>query len=71
MAISRKIILELVDELPEEKLGKVISFIKFIKEEDDTILLLEPEDEKDILKILDEDEWYGSDEVRNMIEDKK
>ncbi len=71
MAIPRKIILELVDDLPEEKLGKVISFIKFIKEEEEPVLLLESDDEEEIMKILDEDEWYSSDEIKQMIEDKK
>ncbi len=67
MAIPRKIISELVDDLPEEKLGKVISFIKFIKEEEEPTLLLEPNDEEEISLILDEDEWYSSDEIKNMI----
>ena len=71
MAIPRKIILELVDDLPEEKLGKVISFIKFIKEEEEPVLLLESDDEEEIMKILDEDEWYSSEEIMEMIEDKK
>ena len=47
MAISRKLILELVEDLPEEKLGKVISFIKLIKDEEEPTLILEPEDEID------------------------
>lgn len=71
MAIPRKIILELVDDLSEEKLGKVISFIKFIKEEEEPVLLLESDDEEEIIKILDEDEWYSSDEIKQMIEDKE
>lgn len=71
MAIPRKIILELVDDLSEEKLGKVISFIKFIKEEEEPVLFLESDDEEEIIKILDEDEWYSSDEIKHMIEDKE
>lgn len=71
MAISRKTILELVNDLPEEKLGKVISFIKFVKEEEEPVLLLESEDEEEILNILDQEEWYSSDEIMKMIEDKK
>lgn len=70
MAISRKLILELVDGLPEEKLGKVISFIKFIKEEEEPTLLLESDDEEDVIKILDEEEWYSSDEIVRMIREK-
>ena len=71
MAISKKLILELVEDLPEEKMGKVISFIKFIKEEEEPILLLEPEDEIDVLNILEENQWYSSEEIKKSIEDKK
>jgi hypothetical protein len=71
MANSKKIILELVEDLPEEKMGKVISFIKFIKEEEEPILLLEPEDEIDVLNILEENQWYSSEEIKKSIEDKK
>ncbi len=60
-------ILELVEDLPEEKLGKVISFIKFIKEEEEPILVLESEDEEDILNILREDEWYSSEEIEKKL----
>lgn len=71
MAISKKIILDLMNDLSEEKLGKVISFIRFIKEEEEPILLLESSDEKEIIRILEEDEWYSSDEVKKTILDKE
>lgn len=71
MATSKKLILELVEDLPEEKLGKVISFIKFIKEEEEPTLILETKDEEDILNILEEDEWYSSEEIEKIIEGKK
>jgi hypothetical protein len=71
MAISKKLILELVEDLPEEKIGKVISFIKFIKEEEEPILILEPEDEIDVLNILEEDQWYSSQEIKESVENKK
>jgi 23S rRNA pseudoU1915 N3-methylase RlmH len=71
MAISKKLILELVEDLPEEKMGKVISFIKFIKEEEEPILIFEPEDEIDVLNILEENQWYSSEEIKKSIEDKK
>lgn len=71
MATPRKLILELVEDLPEEKLGKVISFIKFVKEEEEPILVLEPEDEEDILNILEEDEWYSSEEIEKNIRGKE
>ena len=70
MAIPKKIILELVKDLSDEKLGKVISFIKFVKEEEEPILLLEEDDEDEIMRILEEDEWYTSEEVKEMVLEK-
>ncbi len=67
MAISKKIILELIDDLPEEKLGKVLSYINFIKKEEEPTLLLEAEDEEEIINILEENEWYTSDTVSDML----
>ncbi|HCJ57888.1 MAG TPA: hypothetical protein DHV55_11440 [Clostridiaceae bacterium] len=61
--------MDLVKELPEEKLGKVISFIKFIKQEEEPILVLESEDEEEIAQILVNNEWYSDSEISKMIED--
>jgi hypothetical protein len=44
-------------------MGKVISFIKFIKEEEEPTL--------DVLNILEENEWYSSEEMKKSIEDKR
>jgi hypothetical protein len=52
-------------------MGKVISFIKFIKEEEEPTLILEPEDEIDVLNILEKNEWYSSEEMKKSIEDKR
>lgn len=62
MAIPKKILIDLINDLPDEKIGKVISFVRFIKEEDNMELVLEPEDEDDIIRILEEDTWYSSEE---------
>ncbi|MEA4963330.1 hypothetical protein [Lutispora sp.] len=69
MSIPKKMIMDLVKELPEEKLGKVISFIKFIKQEEEPILVLESEDEEEIAQILVNNEWYSDSEISKMIED--
>lgn len=72
MAIPKKVILDLINDLPEEKIGKVISFIRFIQSEDDEAeLVLEPDDEEDVIRILEEDEWYNYDQVKKMIEGKQ
>lgn len=71
MAIAREKIQDLINDLPEEKLGKVLSYINFIKDEEEPILVLEEDDEAEIAKILEENEWYTSKEVKGAIEDIK
>ncbi|NLC04128.1 MAG: hypothetical protein GX787_07620 [Tissierellia bacterium] len=63
--------MELVKDLSDEKLGKVISFIKFVKEEEEPVLLLEKDDEEEVLRILEEDEWYSAEEVKEMLMEKE
>lgn len=71
MAIPKKILIDLINDLPDEKIGKVISFVRFIKEEDDQELVLEPDDEEDIMRILEEDIWYTSDELKKELMDNR
>ena len=71
MVLSREKIQGLINDLPEEKLGKVLSYINFIKEEEDPVLLLEKTDEQEIVAILEENEWYTSEEVKKTIEGEK
>lgn len=71
MAIPKKVLMDLINDLPEEKIGKVISFVRFIKEEDELELILEADDEDDINRILEENVWYSSEQVKRELEDKK
>lgn len=71
MAVPKKILIDLINDLPDEKIGKVISFVRFIKEEDNLELVLEPDDELDIIRILEEDVWYSSENVKKELKDKK
>ncbi len=71
MVLAREKIQGLINDLPEEKLGKVLSYINFIKEEEDPVLLLEKTDEQEIVAILEENEWYTSEEVKKTIEGEK
>ncbi|GAB1475805.1 hypothetical protein MASR2M70_06370 [Bacillota bacterium] len=71
MAIAREKIQGIINDLPEEKLGKVLSYINYIKDEEEPILVLEEDDESEIAKILEENEWYTSEEVKGAIEDMK
>lgn len=57
MTVPKEAIIDLVDDLPDEKLGTVASFIRFVEEMDDTNFI-EPYSEEKTLKILQEDERY-------------
>ncbi|NLV89101.1 MAG: hypothetical protein GX021_07030 [Tissierellia bacterium] len=68
MTTSIEAILELAKELPEEELGKLITYIKFFEEKDEPVLVLEVDDEEDIINILKVDEWYDSEEIEKVLE---
>ena len=71
MAMAREKIKGLINDLSEEKLGRILSYINFIKDEEEPILVLEEDDEAEIAKILEENKWYTSEEVKGAIEDIK
>lgn len=53
--------------MPEEKLCYIAAYAQFIKSQDMSILILEQDDEDDIKQILDENEWYTSDEIEKIV----
>lgn len=57
MTVPKEAILDLVDDLPDEKLGTVASFIRFLEEMDEANFF-EPYSEEKTLRILQEDERY-------------
>ncbi len=57
MTVPKEAIIDLVDDLPDEKLGTVASFIRFLEEMDNTSFI-EPYPEEKTLKILQEDERH-------------
>jgi len=65
----RETILELIKDLANQDLGKIISYIKFVRYEEQKTLILELDDEKEIIEIMKSDEWYTNDDVQKMIED--
>lgn len=67
MSSTKELIIDLVKELPEEKLCYIAAYAQFIKNQDLPTLILEDEDEKEIKEILKEDEWFSSEEINKIV----
>ena len=61
-------VLKLIQDIPEEKYGTVISFLEFIKAQKESVLLLEEDDEQEILDILAADEWCSDENLIALLE---
>ena len=61
-------VLKLIQDIPEEKYGTVISFLEFIKAQKESVLLLEEDDEQEILDILAADEWCSDEKMIALLE---
>jgi len=67
MSSSKELIIDLINDLPEEKLCYIIAYTQFIKNQDIPILMLEEDDEEEIQRILEEDEWTTSEEIEKIV----
>jgi len=67
MSSSKELIIDLINDLPEEKLCYIISYAQFIKSQDIPTLVLEEDDEEEIQRILEEDEWTTSEEIEKIV----
>jgi hypothetical protein len=61
-------VLQLLQDIPEEKYGTIISFIEFIKSQREPLLLLEDDDEQEVLAILAADSWCSDEEMLALLE---
>ena len=61
-------VLKLIQDIPEEKYGTIISFLEFIKAQKESVLLLEDNDEQEILDILAADEWCSDEKMIALLE---
>ena len=52
-----------VSKLPLEKVGKAISFIRFLEQEQEPELLLDPTEENELYSILESDDMVDSSEL--------
>ena len=63
MELARKLLIEEAARLPLTKIGKALSFIRFLDQEPDEELLLDPEEEAELREILASDDFISSDDV--------
>lgn len=69
MSSTKELIIDLVKDLPEEKLCYIAAYVQFIKSQDIPTLVLEEDDESEIKQILEEDNWYSNEEIIKMVGD--
>ncbi len=67
MSSSKELIIDLINDLPEEKLRYIIAYTQFIKNQDIPTLMLEEDDEEEVQRILEEDEWTTSEEIEKIV----
>ncbi len=66
---AKDIIVKLVDELPETKVGEVIDFIRFLNSKNEHELLFTPKEEEEIWNLLNTDDRISSDKVKELFRD--
>jgi len=67
MNTARDIILKLVDEIPETKIGEVIDFILYLRGRKEQELYLEPEEEEEIWNLIETDEKIPAEKVYELL----
>lgn len=67
MNTARDIIIKLIDEIPETKVGEVIDFLLYLKSKKENDLWLESHEEDELWNLIDTDERMSSEEVKNLL----
>lgn len=69
MLLANKVLYDEIKSLPVEKIGKILSYIQYIKQEQEMELFLDPQEEDRFHKILATEEGISSAEMLALIED--
>ena len=69
MLQSHKLLHDEIDGLPIEKVGKAISFIRYLKQEQEAVLYLEQTEETELHNILDTEDGIQSAEMLALIKE--
>jgi hypothetical protein len=68
MTQAHQILFEEISKLPLEKLGKALSYVRYLGQEPEAELFLEPVEEKELYEILATEDGINSSEMFAMIE---
>jgi hypothetical protein len=68
MTQAHQILFEEISKLPLEKLGKALSYVRYLGQEPEAELFLEPVEEKELYEILAIEDGINSSEMFAMIE---
>ena len=68
MNTAKKIILRLIDEIPESKAGEVIDFLEYLKHKQEPELILEDSEEKELWELIKNDDRVSAQEVNKLSE---
>lgn len=67
MNTAKDIILKLIDEIPETKIGEVIDFLLYLKGKKDQELYLDPQEEEEVWNLIKTDERISSEKVNDLL----
>lgn len=68
MNTARDIILKLLEEIPEAKMGEIIDFLEYLKHKQELDLLLDKSEEEELWNLIQNDERISAEEVNKLLE---
>ena len=67
MSQTYKLLYDEIEDLPIEKIGKAISYLRYLKQEQEAELYLDPHEEEELYKILTDEDGINSEEMLALI----
>ena len=67
MSIAKKTMISMIEKMPDEKVMKILSFAKFVDNEEDDTLYLSTEEEEELVGLLENEDRVSGDVVLDEI----
>ena len=67
MQDTQKLLIDEISDLPLEKIGRVLSYVRFVKQEPEPELWLLPEEEKELDALYDSGDFADASEVEAKV----
>jgi len=68
MEQARQLLVDEVSRLPLEKVGKALSFLRYLEQEPEPVLLIDPVEENELHELLASGDFVSSSELKAKIE---